>query len=161
MADYVELVNTFRVITASVDPAAGNLGDASLAGQYDGPEVGENDNFRNFVNVRWTEAQARGHLFMFITRAVGGAPLTADDFPNELYELSRLLRSGDYEAAQHVLDDAEKLVMEADAPAEVIDPVFMCMRMGGVHVVIRYWLPAEAQVSVKFLDRADGAPAKK
>lgn len=152
MGDYVAAPNSYRVTSAPVDPA-GVQGALVLAGTYMGPPP-EDAAFRDFANARWGEAQARGHAYMLIALAAATA-LAAEDFPGHLHALAGQLERGDYAGAERTLAAAER---DARARPCAAAPVYMCVRLGGVHSSTRYWLPPAEQTTVTLIAPPPGAP---
>lgn len=143
---FTALTNTFHISSAPFD------GEYTFSELYDGPDIGDSDEFRGFVNARWREAQSRGHRELMLTK-VEIPELTADDFPGLQWELADKLSKNQFEGANDLLDKVPDVVAarvrrHMEETAEII---FTCKQGEEVHMAISYWKPKDQQIVMTVL----------
>lgn len=102
--------------------------------EFAGPPVGENDDFMAFINLRWREAQARGHRDMVVSALT--APGAEDLLPGLLHQVNEALSRGDYESTHRLLDEVDGMGDRLAPDAKV---VFSCRQGAGVHETYAAW----------------------
>lgn len=109
-----------------------------FAREYAGPPVGENADFMAFVNLRWTEAQARGHREMVVSALA--VPAAEAMFPGLLHQINSLLSGGNFDAANALLDSVDGMADRiAEAISQTAEVVFSCRQGDGVHETFAAW----------------------